>query len=347
MPFRIIRDDITHVRADAIVNTANPRPAIGSGTDYAVYQAAGAEVLLEDRKKIGRIPPGEVAVTGAHALHARYILHTVGPFWDGPGNTGETDCPAASETSKALLASCYRKSLLLAQQLGCESIAFPLISSGNYRYPKEEALRIALDTIRSFLQDSEMDVTLVVYDRNSYALSAGLTDHVDAFIDERYVEEKPQFYSSNQLFYNSAQPASGQEPKPGKAGRTSPFPGRKLKDLIGRKSETFQEQLLRLIDEKGYTDVEVYKRANLDRKLFSHIRSNKDYRPKKKTALALAIALELDLKTTEDLLSRAELALSPSSKSDLIISYFIQNGIYDIYEINAALFQYQQPTLGC
>ena len=428
MPFRIIRDDITRVRADAIVNTANPRPVIGSGTDQAIYEAAGAEALLAERKKIGSIPPGEVAVTGAHALQARYILHTVGPSWDGripetgtgqadnreagtgsgTGSAGTEGVGSASGKNKALLASCYRKSLLLAQQLGCESIAFPLISSGNYRYPKEEALRIALDSIRTFLEDSEMDVTLVVYDKNSYALSSELTDHVDAYIDEKYVEEhrKTQSRPDHQnVFYGAARPRREQEtcgayredsvfsaafdeeesssadywepsapmaaqaaPRPSmmpetaeqtadsapapqpktkkKSRRPSPFLGRKLKDLIGRKSETFQEQLLRLIDEKGYTDVEVYKRANLDRKLFSKIRCNPAYQPQKRTALALAMALKLNMDETTDLLRRAGLALSPASRADLIVEYCIVNRIYDLFEVNALLFDYDQPLLG-
>lgn len=428
MPFRIIREDLTRIKADAIVNTANPEPVIGSGTDHAVYQAAGAEALLADRKKIGPIPPGEVAATGAHALHARYILHTVGPDW-------RREEP---ERASMLLASCYRKSLLLAQQLGCESIAFPLISAGNYGYPREQALQIALDTIRAFLQDAEMDVTLAVYDRNSYALSTSLTDHVDAYIDERYIEERTDasqaFRRRRRPFgehsvgaapaapaapgnlyharedYEDAEvtlsaedlestaaagpespapanaapaapvshdahisPAAGRPPEtsrreqaarpfaapgapahsaaPGTPARPSAqrpafLRGRKLKDLLNRKQETFQQQLLRLIDEKGYTDVEVYKRANVDRKLFSKIRSNPEYKPQKKTAMALAMALRLNMDETTDLLRLAGLALSPASLMDVIVGYCIENRIYDLFEVNALLFEYDQPLLG-
>ncbi len=449
MPFRIIRDDLTHVRADAIVNTANPEPVIGSGTDSAVYKAAGAEALLADRKKIGPIHPGEVAATGAHGLHARYILHTVGPDWRGAAGSGP-----AMDRAAELLASCYRKSLLLAEQLGCASIAFPLISAGNYGYPREQALQIALDTIRTFLQGADMDVTLVVYDRNSYALSATLTDHVDAYIDERYVEASresarrdrqrfPLFRRrrekrEEELFqaHHAAEPVGGipheavydaeeyREEEPyeeeypaadyaGEASSedlsaggsaqnahfsapTAPPPAapkasesiaafktpavsgppaaskkpavsgspaasgslavsgsagpaskaRRLKDLLDRKSETFQEQLLRLIDEKGYTDVEVYKRANVDRKLFSKIRSNPDYHPQKRTAVALAMALRLNMDETTDLLRLAGIALSPASLMDVIVGYCIENRIYDLFEVNALLFDYDQPLLG-
>ena len=179
MPFHIIRNDITKVRADAIVNTANPEPVYAAGTDAAVYRAAGAGPLLAERRKIGRIRPGEVAVTSAFRLRAKYLIHTVGPVWQD-GSHGEYD----------QLASCYRKSLLIARQLGCSSIAFPLISTGVYGFPKDRALDIALREISDFLEDAEMDVILVVFDRKAFDLSSALTAEISQYIDENYVRSQ-------------------------------------------------------------------------------------------------------------------------------------------------------------
>lgn len=181
MPFKIIRNDITKVKADVIVNTANPEPRYASGTDVAIYKAAGADDLLAERKKIGRIAPGEAAVTAAFALPAKYIIHTVGPAWID-GQHGEYD----------ILRSCYRKSLLLAEQLGCESVAFPLIATGVYGFPKDQALEIALSVIREHLESSDIHVTLVVFGRSAYQLASGLTDRVEEYIDENYVVQQTE-----------------------------------------------------------------------------------------------------------------------------------------------------------
>lgn len=354
MPFQLIRDDISKVSADAIVNSANPEPTVGRGSDMAVFNAAGYEQLLKERQKIGSIKPGETAVTEAFALHAKYIIHTVGPIWqDGEHREMET------------LASCYRKSLQLAKHLKCASIAFPLISSGVYGFPKDKALSVALKEIEAFLADEDMDVTLVVFDRQSYQISAELNHSVREYISDRIAQEtfdaeysrpamlsKPQF-RENQV--NSAIRPQSAKPlfrdrkkkKAAPAAVTySELPSPSIQEILRSPAKTFQEQLLFLIDEKGYTDVEVYKKANLDRKLFSKIRSNPDYVPKKKTALALAVALELTLDETKDLLSRASLALSPSSPFDLIIEYCISHQNYNIIEINSILFEYDQQLLG-
>ncbi len=375
MPLQIIRDDITKVKADAIVNTANPAPTWGAGTDSAIYQAAGAKQLLKCRSKIGEIAVGDAAVTPAFRLPARHIIHTVGPIWQD-GNHGEYEA----------LRSCYEKSLHLAKKLNCKSIAFPLISTGSYGFPRAEALRTALKAIGNFLQDEEMTVYLVVFDTKSVQISEELNLSIEKYIDEKLVVRKlRQEYASSPAemsSFNTLPPlqdslsapahpsapapssalASSSVPTPSSApvhpsapARRAPekriFPAkasapRSLEDVVGQLGETFQERLFRLVDERGLTDVEVYKRANLDRKLFSKIRCNANYKPKKKTALALAIALRLNLDETRDLLGRAELALSPSSVFDLIIEYFITNEIYDIYAINAALFQHEQPLLG-
>ena len=479
MPFRIIRNDITKVRADAIVNTANPEPIFAGGTDSAIYHAAGARRLLAERKKIGYIEPGEAAVTKAFRLPAKFIIHTVGPAWMG-GNNGEFE----------LLASCYRKSLLLAHHLGCRSIAFPLISTGVYGFPKDKALEIALAEFSAFLRDEEtddedagMDITLVVFDRKAFEISSDLVADVSQYIDENYVEirhaeeyryeenrqyiEKKQYREKDQHTedvsyteeYNRSADTAGSYRKDidaddadqggiqnlidvrrrrAQAGRTnrrlseifrfgaagsapagplpspdaarasqsarrdeapvqdaeeavyeqaphypeagretaqgapapaeimaepskaagmrkpdarvaepskSAAPARSLQDVMSRVGESFQERLLRLIDERGLKDAQVYKRANIDRKLFSKIRCNPDYTPKRQTAIALALALELNLDEMTDLLRRAGIALSPGSKSDLIIRYCVENGIYDPMKVDALLFDYGQKTL--
>ena len=333
MPFRIIRDDITKVEADVIVNTANPYPMIGRGTDSAVYAAAGVEALLAERRKIGEIEPGGAAATPAFALKARYIIHTVGPSWEG-GESGE----------RGILSACYRNTLALAAELKAESIAFPLIATGIYGFPKDEALSIALSEINRFLLAHEMDVILAVFDRKSFELSGRLAGKIDEYIDEHSVGIR------RESEYGDVWPDRLQG-RGGAAGNgySAAFPeaeGKSLDEVLGSAGETFQQRLLRLIRESGMDDVTVYKKANIDRKVFSSIRRNVNYRPKKRTAVAFAIALELDMPAMLDLLSRAEIAMSPSSRFDLIIRYCVTHGIYDIFEINAALFQYAQPLLG-
>ena len=334
MPFRIIRNDITKVEADVIVNTANPYPMIGRGTDSAVYAAAGVEALLAEREKIGEIEPGGAAATPAFALKARYIIHTVGPSWEG-GGSGERE----------ILRACYRNTLALAAELKAESIAFPLIATGIYGFPKDEALSIALSEINRFLLAHEMDVILVVFDRKSFELSGRLAGKIEEYIDEHSVGQRRESeYGDVWLdrLQNRGGAAAGN-------GRPAAFPdeeGKSLDEVLDDAGETFQQRLLRLIRESGMDDVTVYKKANVDRKVFSSIRRNVNYRPKKRTAVAFAIALELDMPAMLDLLSRAEIAMSPSSKFDLIIRYFVTHRIYDIFEINAALFQYAQPLLG-
>ena len=402
MAFEIIRNDITRVAADAVVNTANPRPVIGGGTDSAVYRAAGSEALLAARQKIGDIPPGQAVSTPAFRLPANYIIHTVGPIWQGGGH-GEREA----------LRACYANSLALAEALGCESVAFPLISTGSYGFPKEEGLRIALEEIGRFLLTHEMRVILVVFDPDSLALSEGLAGEIDRFIDEHTVRELQRREYASPTSLKMALPSVGENdlprrkklesagrgwgvrlprrsrPKESREGdspkeargaekaaeeRVEPeaelldacrqnalptaYPaalqqeslpdiaGKSLDEVVGGAGQTFQQKLFALIDASGMDDVTVYKKANIDRKVFSRIRCKEDYRPKKKTAVAFAIALELDMPAMLDLLSRAEIAFSPSSKFDLIVMYFVTHHIYDIFEINAALFKYGQPILG-
>jgi O-acetyl-ADP-ribose deacetylase (regulator of RNase III) len=346
MPLTIVRNDISKVKADAIVNSANKNPVCGGGAEYHIYEAAGYDKLLAAREKIGVLDVAEVAVSSAFALKAKYLIHVVGPKWNG-GESGETSA----------LASCYRRALEKALELGCESIAFPLISSGVFRFPKDSALKIALQAIGEFLQSHEMDVQLVVFDRKAFDVSEELCDDIQAYIDDNYVRErysgvresarwnengvsadfeKCDFYENSFVVFNRAEASHA----------ICELEEKSLEEMLASTGETFCSKLFSIIREKNLDDVEIYKRANLDRKHFSKIRSNLHYRPTKKTALALAIALHLDLDETKDLLSRAELALSPSSKGDLIVSYFIAHQKYDIWEINSMLFKFGQPTLG-
>lgn len=395
MAFQIVRNDITKISADAIVNTANPEPTFMAGTDAAVYMAAGAEKLLAERRKIGVIEEGEVAVTPAFDLDAKYIFHTVGPVWQG-GDKGEKDT----------VKNCYENCLKKAVELNIGSIAFPLISTGVYGFPKADALIIATTVFSEFLADHEMDITLAVFDNESFVLSGRIFAGINEYIDEHYVEnktdeeygfagasvsgaalnvesyrafrdesfdaaeevaedaleaeeapvEKPRLRGhlrglTNRKNYSRAEERSAMEipaeAEPVAAMGAAPAKKkRSLDDVMKNLTETWSESLLRLIDEKGFTDVEVYKRANVDRKLFSKIRTDKYYQPKKSTALGFVLALKLNIDEAKDFLGRAGYAFSPSSKTDLIVQYFIENEVYEIMTINLALYEHNEPLLG-
>lgn len=350
MPLKIVRNDITKVKADAIVNSANQNPICGGGAEYHIYQAAGYDNLLKAREQVGALNIAEVAVTPAFALNAKYIIHTVGPKWNG-GVSGET----------LALENCYMHALEKAKELGCNSIAFPLISSGVFKFPKDSALKIALKAIGAFLQTNEIDVQLVVFDRKSFEVSEDLYSDIHTYIDDNYVQDKyddVHDYVRRQWSEDRIDDWSNlncerervnlriKEMSDAVAPEADCLCAESLDDILAKPGETFCDKLFHLIHEKNLDDVDVYKRANLDRKHFSKIRSNVDYKPTKKTALALAIALHLNLDETADLLSRAGLALSPSNKGDLIVSYFIEREKYDIWEINSYLFKFGQPALG-
>lgn len=329
MPFEIVRNDIVNMKVDAIVNTANPRPIIGAGTDKAVHDKAGARLLLA-RKEIGNIAVGEAAITPAFDLDVNYVIHTAGPIWKD-GRSGEED----------LLASCFRNSLGIAKKKACESIAFPLISTGSYGFPKPLALQIAVREISSFLMENEMQVYLVVFEKQSFELSEKLFKSVSSYIDANYVSDKMNLeYGTSKVRRRNYEEMLLHESSYEITVRIPNLDG-----MLENLDKGFSETLLALIDRTGKKDSEIYKKANVDRKLFSKIRNNADYRPSKTTAIAFAIALELDLDETSDLLSRAGYALSQSSKFDVIVRYFIENKKYDIFEINSALFRFDQPLL--
>ncbi len=361
MPFEIIRNDIANVCADAIVNTANPHAIVGDGTDAAIHAKAGPG-LLKARKKIGDIPVGECAITPAFGLNARYVIHTVGPVWRG-GMYGE----------KLLLEHCFRSSLEMAYQYGCSSVAFPLISAGAYGFPQEDVLDIAIQTFSTFLMDHEMHIYLVVWNRRAFSLSKNLFHDVKSYIDDHYIDQSKRDlceYMTQSLSREDRDPYDRRSryrrgtmreeiPTPcaptvcyapiGKA-KNAPIPKEthltSLDSLLAKTDAGFSETLLKLIDKTGKKDSEIYKKANVSKQHFSKIRNNPDYKPTKPTAVAFAIALELDLEQTKDLIGRAGYALTNSSKFDVIIMYFITRGNYDMFDINMTLFEFDQVTLG-
>ncbi|MCM1329171.1 MAG: macro domain-containing protein [Ruminococcus sp.] len=322
MPFTIVRQDITKMQTDAIVNAANNQLRMGGGVCGAIFKAAGYIKLQEECYKVSPVKTGGAAITPGFALPAKYVIHAVGPVYQ----------QSNVEECEKLIRSAYTNSLKLAAENGCVSIAFPLISSGIYGYPKDEALRVAISAIKDFLAENDMDVYLVIFDRASFAVSEKLLGDVESYIDENYVDE--HFISRREMSVVYCEEVQNFDLKPS------------LEDFIEELDEPFNTTLLKLIDAKGKTDTEVYKRANIDRKLFSKIRTGKGYMPSKRTILALAVALELTLNETDDLLERAGYALSHSQKFDVIVEFFIVNGKYDIFEINEVLFKYDQPLLG-
>ena len=341
MPLEIIRNDITQVHADAIVNAASRSLLGGSGVDGAIHRAAGPELLAECRT-LGGCKVGEAKITKGYRLPAKYVIHTVGPVWHGGGADEEK-----------LLADCYRNSLALARQYELESIAFPLISSGAFGYPKDKALKVAIAEIGDFLLQNEMTVYLVVFDRASFALSEKLFASIAEYIDDNYIDLHPiGDLNRRELICMQEEVLEEASYEASISAAYMPAPAaplkrkRKLTDVVKQLEESFSQMLLRLIDEKGMSDAETYKRANIDRKLFSKIRNDIHYKPSKPTVLCFAIALRLNLDETRDLLLKAGFALSHSSKFDIIVQYFIEEGNYNIFEINEALFAFDQGLLG-
>ena len=329
MPLEIVRNDITKMSVDAIVNAAKESLLGGGGVDGCIHRAAGPE-LLQECRTLGGCRTGEAKITGAYRLPYRYIIHTVGPVWNG-GKYGERE----------QLASCYRTSLALAKEHGCETVAFPLISSGIFGYPKNQALRVAVDTIGEFLLHNDMTVYIVIFSRTAYQIGSKLFADIAEYVDDHYVDAHTD---SRRDRLRRMSVLEGRALSAGAAAAPMAVGG--LDSLLAHLDAGFSETLLKLIDRSGKKDSEIYKKANVDRKLFSKIRNNPDYKPSKATAIAFAIALELNLDETRDLVARAGYALSASSKFDVIIEYFIRQKKYDIFEINEALFAFDQSLLG-
>lgn len=355
MPFEIVRNDIVNMQVDVVVNTANPNPVIGSGVDSGIHKKAGHELLLA-RQKIGYIDFGDVVITPGFGLDAKYVIHTVGPIWED-GNHGE----------EQILSSCYRKSLALAKEYECESIAFPLIATGNYGFPKPLALKIAVREISTFLLENEMQIYLVVFGKEAFALSEKLFKSVCSYIDENYIRSKTSDEYGTGRVYGSrfetrrirerlnrnlrihedvCSSQTLEECYDMSVGAAVSMDSDDWGQLLKNLDAGFSETLLQLIDRTGKKDSEIYKKANVDRKLFSKIRNNLDYKPSKTTALAFAFALELDVDETKDFIGRAGFALSHSSKFDVIVEYFLVNRNYNVFELNEVLFAFDQPLIG-
>ena len=332
MPLHIIRQDITKIKVDAIVNTTNQEMVGYSGVDFAVHATAGKE-LDEECARIAPLGLGQAKITSGYCLPCKYVIHTSGPVWRG-GLLGES----------IILRSCYIESLKLAVKNKCRSVAFPLISSGAYGYPKDQVLKFAIQTITEFLFQNELNVYLCVFDKESYSFSQRLFNDIKAFIDDEYVDEREEDdykdLCGRFLLSECCLAPAISEPK------ASGVSIKSLKEYVKNMDRSFQEMLFDLIDESGMTDVECYKKANIDKRIFSKIKSNKAYRPSKQTAIAFAISLQLDLDTTQELLATAGYTLSKSNVFDKIIRYFIHVGNYDIFEINEALFEFDQVLLG-
>lgn len=349
MPLKLIRHDITKLQVDAIVNTANEAPIYATGVDYAIYKAAGEEELLAARKEIGYMEEGQVAITPGFKLQAKYIIHAVSPFYID-GESGEEE----------KLRRCYRESLKLAYENNCESIAFPLISTGGFGYPKEEGMRIAVDEINAFLLTRNMLIYLVLFDTTSTKLGMKLYPDLEAYIDHNYVCEKKEEEYGNRYFgcvpeialeyeddeceffedtpmYPSAPITNCEDMDDDEYDEYIEEKENALKERMKHMSDTFQEYLFYLIERKELKNVDVYKRAIIDKRQFSKIKNNPDYHPDKSTALRLCVGAMLNLDETKDLLARAGYALSPCDKRDIIFSYFIEKEIYDAMEIAITL----------
>ncbi len=334
------------MECDAIVNAANASLLGGGGVDGAIHKAAGKGLWLEC-VKLGGCKVGQAKITGGHKLPCKYVIHTVGPKWRGGQNR-----------EKELLESCYRESLKLALANNCQTVAFPLISSGIYGYPKHQALKVAVDVITQFLLEHDMLVYIVVFDKSAFQISEKLFSDIASYIDDKYVDAHFEF-NRNRRDSSGESTLLGEtrilfdewteehDTVQSAAQTFMPAPAMpSLDEVLNQIDESFSEMLLRKIDERGMKDSECYKKANIDRKLFSKIRSDKHYKPSKTTAIAFAIALELSLDETKDMLMKAGFALSHSNKFDIIIEYFITKGNYNIFEINEALFAFDQSLLG-
>ena len=343
MPFQIIRADITKVKADAIVNTANPEVAIGAGVDSAIYKAAGKELLLEARAKIGVLNPGEVGITPAFNLDAKDIIHASGPWWEG-GDKGEIE----------LLRKCYDRSLSLAFENGCGSIAFPLLATGTYAFPKRLGIEIAIDSFTTFLEEHEMDIFLVVFGEKSVQISGELGEEVRSFIDNDYVE------AALDVEYGSAHPAredtilfgahhqAMRRPAasiptaaaPSMPAAAAPKANLSLDDALkGMYTDTFEKHLQKYINKKGLKNSEVYASANISKQYFSKLLKGQ-VKPSKEKVLALAVGLRLNMDETVDFLRLAGYALSPISQTDVIVEYFIRHKDYNVMKIDVVLFDY-------
>lgn len=330
MPFTIIRQDITKMHVDAIVNAANSGLKMGGGVCGAIFKAAGAQQMQAACEQCAPVGTGSAAITSAFALPCQYVIHAVGPVYRAD----------RAEQCGTQLYAAYTSALRLAAENGCASIAFPLISSGIFGYPKADALRVASAAIQDFLEQNDMEVYLAVFNKEAFSAGLALMGKVEAYIDENYV----QTHRDRRRRFLQGESLAAEWDSPNLSAAPSAFAG--MPPTFAAIDRPFNETLLALVDAKGMTDPEVYKRANIDRKLFNKIKNNSKYMPGKRTVIALAIGLRLSLEETEELLKCAGYALSHSQLFDVIVEYFIVHGEYDYMTINEVLFQYDQALLG-
>ena len=341
MPFKIIRDDITKVKADAIVNPVNPEVSIGGGVESAIYEAAGKEKLLEARKELGRLHPGKVGVTEAFNLDAKYIVHVSGLYWKG-GNSFEARC----------LEECYEKALKAALDKGCKSIAFPLLATGTYGFPKDIGLDVAVSAFTEFLEEYEMDITLVVFGNDAVNVSGKLAYEVRSFVDDKYVKEAleaeykedrniERYALPNERFHLLLKEETYDVPDGActKDTFSAKQPGSLEAALKNIYKESFEKHLQQLINKKGLKNSEVYAAANISKQYFSKLLKGQ-VKPSKDKMLALAVGLRLNMDEVVDFLRIAGYALSPISQTDTVVEYFIRKQEYNVLKINIVLFDY-------
>ena len=339
MPFEIIRENLARVRCDAVINAASHNLMGGSGADQALHDAAGP-AFEEECRKIGHCQSGEAVVTGGGNLPCRYVIHTPGPWWRG-----------GSFHEEETLRKCYRNSFDAALKLHCERIAFPLLGSGSRGFPKELALQVATEEINRFLEKHSVTLVLVVYDPDTVLVTRQRKLEIKDYLERNFFPPQPVLASraireEESFCFNSEFESEFEESSPKALSERvcySCVPS--LADRIADLDASFSETVLKLIAQKGITEKECYTRANMDRRLFSKIRKG-DYHPNKTTALSLVLALHLNLEETEKLLKKAGYALSDSSKTDVIVKYFIENQNYNLFDINAVLFDFDQPLIG-
>ncbi|MBQ6708342.1 MAG: macro domain-containing protein [Clostridia bacterium] len=345
MPLQIIRQDITKMKVDAIVNPSNRHLYPGGGADLSIHEAAGPE-LLKACEALGGCEVGKAKITSAFSLPCKYVIHTAGPNW------------YRLENPEEVLASCYKECLSLALENKCDSVAFPLIASGAYGFPKESVLKIATRVISDFLFENEMLVYIVVFDKTAFAISEKIFCDVKSYIDDNYVKKYTERETVNYEYFSQPLCTSERRSKVNAERKAkvpifedvcecAAAPSQSLDDMIKNMDKGFAETLFYYIDKKGMSDVECYKRSNVDKKTFSKIKCNKDYKPSKKTAVSFAIGLCLSLEETNHLLSTVGFCLSNSDIFDVIIQYFVSTGNYEsIFDVNEVLYQFDQVTLG-
>ncbi|MFR5245136.1 MAG: macro domain-containing protein [Clostridium sp.] len=345
MPLFIIHGDITKLKVDAIVNAANSSLLGGGGVDGAIHRAAGNK-LIDACRRLNGCEVGDAKITKGFRLPAKYVIHTVGPRWQG-GHYGE----------KELLESCYNKSLSLALRHKCHKIAFSLISSGIYGYPTEDALKVAENTIQDWLEDHDkMTVYLVLYSMEYGFCDEERTEDIKRFILKEQLTESSTYHvtgphTTEKPFGMLVSPAVG-NPSLSKRvlnrlKKNGHFSDKKIYDNLSRKLTgahiTFYDTLCRLIDKKGLNEVECYKKANVSRKVFSRLRQNGQ--PSKRTVLAFVGTMGLTRDEAEKLMESAGFAFATGDKTDMIILYFIDHQITDLDEINYALADFEEPVL--